>query len=542
MSSDDGQKTVRFTKSPHAPDLPVPDINFEEFVKGEDRYIKFAEQVLGEKPTHQQREILRAVASNQRVVVMCANAIGKSYVVAMLKLAFLFSSIDSTVLGTSGSYSQYVDGVWRPLDAMHEKAQQRHGLPGEILSAQQQPRLEVSKNWYAKVISPRDPGDLEGRHGADVLVIIEEADKEYIKREHFDSAGSSISGPSDRMIAVCNPPKDEVNSVYEKIQSDRWEVVQLSALESHNVKVAAGEIDEEIIPGIIELETVIDDWEEWNNEPWPGLDEARMMSAPFVDSNGEPVITSVEKPGLEENDRFREDLDQRWYRRRAAIIPPDSSHKYRPFTVDLVERSYEPHRPSDAKNPAAVAFDVARKGGDTNVIAELFSDRIEIKAVWSGVDHNRSEERYIEPHLPRWVGIRMAIDAAGEGSGIADRTTKLRRSNETIRWSANKNAVDEDMFKNYWTEGLYHLGQFLKEGGIIRDEELRDQLFAAARIVEFEEKYYANRENDVLVATPKEDIKDEYGKSPDHLDAAVMAAWAHSVDMTANQTGFIISR
>lgn len=542
MSDDgDSQKTVKMNKNPYAPELPVPDINFADFVKGEDRYIKFAEQVLGEKPTHQQREILRAVANNQRVVIMCANAIGKSYTVAMLKLAFLFGNIDSTVLGTSGSYSQYVDGVWRPLHEMHENAQHRHGLPGEILSGQQQPRLEVARNWYAKVVSPRDPGDLEGRHGADVLVIIEEADKEYIKREHFDSAGSSISGPSDRMIAVCNPPKDEVNSVYEKIMSDRWEVVQLSALESHNVKVAAGEIDEELVPGIIELETVMEDWEEWNNEPWPGLEEARYMSAPYVDSNGDPVISSVEKPGLEENDRFRDNLDQRWYRRRAGIIPPDSSHKYRPFTVDLVERAFEPHRPTDALNPTAVGFDVARKGGDTNVIVEMFKDRLEVEGEWKGVDHTVSKERQIEPRLQRWKGIRMAVDAAGEGSGLADEIVKLRGKKDTVRWAANKNAVDEDMFKNYWTEALYHLGQFLKDGGIIRDTELKDQLMTAARVVEFEEKYYANRENEVLVATTKDEIKDEYGASPDHLDAAAMAAWADSVDMTANQKGFIIT-
>ncbi len=540
--SDDRQKTVKFNKNPAAPELPVPNINFSDFVTGEDRFIDFAEQVLGEKPTHQQREILRTVANNQRVIVMCANAIGKSYVVAMLKLAFLFSNIDSTVLGTSGSYSQYVDGVWRPLDAMHERAQQRYGLPGEILSGQQQPRLEVSKNWYAKVISPRDAGDLEGRHGADVLVVIEEADKEYITDEHFDSAGSSISGPSDRMIAVCNPPKDESNSLYNKIHSDRWHVMQLSALDSHNVKVEAGEIEGDHIPGVIELETIIDDWEEWNGEEWPGLGEARRVSAPFLDADGDPVYSNIERSEYQENPDFRDDMDERWYRRRAGIIPPDTSTKYRPFTVDIVERAFEPHRPSGANNPAAVALDVARKGGDSNVLAEQFTDRIEIRTTWRGIDHVMAKERYIEPNVSRWKGIRMSVDAAGEGSGLADEIVTLRGSDETIRWAANKNAVDEEMFKNYWTEGLYHLGKFLKQGGIIRDEELRDQLFTAARVVEFEEKYYANRENEVLVATPKEEIKERYGASPDHLDAAVMACWSYSVDMTAGQTGFIITR
>ena len=538
---DEFQSTHKFNKNPDAPYLPVPDKNLAPYLEGDDRYIRFAEEILDETPTEQQREIMRAVAKYQRVLIMTANAIGKSYSTAMIKLAFICSNMDSTTLGTSGSYSQYVDGVWRPLDEMHQRAQRNHDVPGEILSGQQQPRLEISSNWYAKVVSPRDPGDLEGRHGT-VLVVIEEADKEYITDEHFDSAGSSISGPSDRMIAVCNPPKNEANSLYRRIQSDRWHVVQLSALESHNVKVETGEIDGEIISGVIQLDTIKGDWEEWNGEPWPGLSEARKVSAPYIDSDGEYVISSIEKEGYEENPDFRQDLDQRWYRRRVGIIPPDKSAVYRPFNVDDVDRAYQPHAPETVRNPAAAALDVARKGGDVNVLCEHFVDSLDIPVSWKGTDHVKGRERYIEPNLSRYKGMDFSVDAAGEGSGLADEIVDRHGKAYTIRWAANKNAIDEDMFKNYWTEGLYHLGKFLKRGGIIRDKELRDQLIAAARTIQFSEKYYANRENEVLVATPKEAVKEEYGQSPDHLDAAVMACWTYSVDRTAGQTGFIITR
>jgi len=271
---------------------PSRDLDINRYLEGPDRYINFAEEVLGVRLAEQQKQILRAVVEHDRIIVMCGNGVGKSYIVAVLKLAFLETNLDSTVLGTSGSYSQYVDAVWRPMKKLHKQAKQCVGLPGETYDAQQ-PTLEVDDDCFAKVVSPRDPGDLEGRHAANVLVVIEEADKQYITKEHFDSAGSSVTDENDRMIAICNPPEDETDVVYDKLNSDRWHTIQFNSLDSHNVRVEAGEIDDEKIPGLVELSTIKADWEEWNGEEFPGLEEAR---------------TAHER---------RDDLDTRWYRRRA---------------------------------------------------------------------------------------------------------------------------------------------------------------------------------------------------------------------------------
>ena len=82
--------------------------------------------------------------------------------------------------------------MWRPLKDMFGDAQKKYGLPGQTKGGNR-PMLELDDEWYAKIISPRDPGELEGRHNADVLVVIDEADKKPVTEEHFDSAGSSIT-------------------------------------------------------------------------------------------------------------------------------------------------------------------------------------------------------------------------------------------------------------------------------------------------------------------------------------------------------------
>lgn len=463
------------------------------YTTGNDRYVNFARDFLGVELGETQKRILRSVHNNQRTLIVSGNGVGKSYAVAILILAFLYTNPQSTVLGTSGSYSQFVDTMWRPMKDLWKTLSEDHGLPGRTLESS--PQVEIDDDWYAKVVSPRDPGDLEGRHADHILVIIEEADKEYITPEHFDSAGSSITDENDRMVAVANPPEDENNVVYEKMQSPRWNVVQFSSFESHNVKYDLGETSNRI-PGLTDLSTIQQDWEAWNREDWPGFKEARDAHT------------------------HREDLDERWYRRRVGVIPPDSANSYRPFTVQNVEEAWD--RNCERTSVEGLGYDVARMGGDWNVISAYTGDEILVLDRWKGVDHNdnfQMAKKYINANR----GAPVAIDATGEGSGVADRL--CREYSQCHRFDAGSTAADETEFYDCWAEGLYHLGQFLKNGGVINDDRFRDELFAAARVVDFTEKHYASRSATVLTATAKSEIKSRLGRSPDILDSGMMATW-----------------
>lgn len=333
--------------------------------------------------------------------------------------------------------------------------------------------------------------------------MIEEADKPEIGPEHFDSAGSSVTDTSDRFVAVANPPRDETNVVAQKTDSPRWEVVQFDSFDSHNVLAAREETDADPIPGLVTLDLIREDYEAWNRREWPGVDAAR-------DPTG--------------------GLDERWYRRRLGMTPPESASANRPFYLSDVKGGFA--RPDEVPSltgpPAGLALDVARKGGDENVLGGVFPTddggrTLRVIDAWSGLDHNANESR-VRRHLGEGGGARFAIDATGEGSGLADRIDNFYP--EVVRFDAGRNAVDEERFKNYWTEALAHFGEFFDDGGVFTDRDVREQALAAARAVEYEERYYQSRDATVYQASSKDAVKEVLGHSPDHLDVAIMACWA----------------
>ena len=490
----------------------TPDVDLTRYTEGPDRYVNFAEEVLGLQLAEQQRQLLRALAEHKRVVVMSGNGPGKSFGVAIAKLAFLVTNPGSTVLGTSGSYSQYVDAVWRPMKNL--TAQLNRQLPVDLPTPVDggQPTLELDTDWFAKVVSPRDPGDLEGRHAEAVLVVIEEADKAYIGDEHFDSAGSSVTDANDRMIAICNPPRDESNAVYEKLESDRWHTIQFSTLESHNVRVDAGELDAEKIPGITDLETIHEDWEAWNGEEWPGIDHARAVSDP-------------------ESPEFREDLDERWYRRRAGVMPPAGVSAHRPIDLEDVKTAWQRDVPASNHAPQASGVDVARSGVDDTVAASVRGYALDIRYEQSGDSHTAQRDD-LTSEFGNDADHPIAVDSLGEGSGLADMLEE--RFPETIRFGAGKEPTNRSAYYSCWEEGLDLLGDWLADGGSIDDRKLYEELLVTARTVEFEERHYASRGTEVLKATAsKDDLKERLGRSPDRLDASYMAIWARDSDVTA---------
>lgn len=518
------------------------------YTEGPDRYIRFAEDILQVRLAATQKRILRSLAENKRTLVVSGNGPGKSFGVAIAVDAFMCTNTDATGLGTSGSYSQFIDGMWRPMKNLFEEAQERYRIPGKALTGQQ-PRLEIDDDWFFRVVSPRDPGELEGRHAEQTIVVIEEADKKYISEDHFSSSRSTVTSAEDRMLAVANPPEDETGVVYQKMQSDQWNVIQFSSFESHNVRVDAGELDDEHLPGLVDLPTIAEDWEEWHDDPWP-----QVLEAFPADDLGEPYpganeLTERVEQGELDRERLiewlrpgfniartaheeRDDLAVDWYRRRAGIIPKDNASVRRPFYLDDVRQAKENTRPPDADQqaPLAIGIDPARKGGDSMPVIPLYESHVDIHR-WNDTDHNDNYSKAREIIDPISQTPPIAIDAVGEGSGFADRMVDAYPDVSRFKAGEAPNSdVAEDQYYNKWTEGLIALGKRLSglsiDGSGEEWVDLREELFAAARTIELER--VERRSGDLVRATSKEDVKERLGRSPDHLDALVMAAWVAS--------------
>lgn len=464
---------------------------------GSDRYIRVAEDFLDVELTAVQRRILRAMGEHQRVLVISGNGVGKSYTAAIANAAFLIRHPESTALATSGTYSVLSDVLWKPLKSMWRDTD----LPGRCL--QSPPRIEIGDSWYFKAVSPRYPESLEGRHAGALAATLEERDKPDITQEHFDSAESLLTGDRDRILAISNPPEDESNVVYDLMEDDRWHTIQFSSFDSHNVQVDAGEINDDRIEGLVDLETIREDWRNWNGEEWPGLETARTVHL------------------------TRDILDIRWYRRRAGVIPPEGSAAHRPFDVGEVESAWSRVPTATTNAPSAVGIDVARSG-DRTVMIGVHGDQLQVHYAERGADHT-TQESQLRRILDEWPDVTVAIDAVGEGSGLGDRLQQAYP--DVHRFKAGGTADEETEFKDCWSEGLYTLGSWLADGGAIDDHHLREELLVAARTVTFDERHYLSRGRNgatVLQASSKGEVKDSLGRSPDYLDASVMACWAAS--------------
>ncbi len=517
-------------------------LDSSRYTEGADRYINFTEDFLNMRLAAVQELVLSEVANNQRTLVWGANGPGKSYITSALKVGFLFTNTDSIVLGTSGSYQQYEDTMWKPLKNMFEDTQEKYGLPGKLRGGNR-PSLTLDNEWYAKIVSPRDPGELEGRHGSDVLVVIDEADKKYITKEHFSSAGSSITDMNDKMVAICNPPEDSDDVVARKKEDPRWNVVEISAFESHNALVDAGRIDDDHIEGLVDLITIADDWEAWNNrqwplaekhfpgDDWPGMAEIK----PKVERNqiDRDEVCSWLAPGFdvakEAHLRF-DTLDKQWYIRRAGIIPPMGAAEHRPIEPEHVKESWDRNRPRDSTaSPRAIGIDVARSSDKTVMIGE-HNGELRVHYSKTGDNHETQKREVVDgtqntPGLNSWPSPDVAVDkgyAPGFHDYVADQVPNV------VDFMSGTKPTEPTRWYDKWAEALFHFGQWLENGGVISDPDIRQEALVAARVVSYEARSLNSRGRngaEVYKATAKEEIKDELGHSPDFLDGSLMAIW-----------------
>lgn len=486
--------------TPHQPTDPTPYANSFEFVE-------WVEHYLDVDLSDAQKQILRAVAEHQRTLIIGANGFGKSYTVACLILAWLYTNKPSKALATSGTYGKLKRTLCRPIESLHRYAAREYGIPGSF--KHRPPRISMDDvgdpEWFFEATRPRDAGELEGTHSEFLLSVVEEVDKEAVDGRVIDSMESLMTDERDRIIAIGNPPRDESNVAYKLMQDDAWHVLQFSSFESHNIQRGLARDDAGYIDGLVTIGQVKDDWDSWNTAPWPGTDAAQVAHT---------------------DDDMRARLDERWYRRRIGIVPPATAQVYRPFTLGTAKQAcLSDTKAADAlamepSKPHGVGIDVARRGGDWNVLAARYDDHIHVHERWQGVDHT-GNMGLIRRYLRKWKNPPTAVDAQGEGSGLAD---MLRQEFDIIRFNAGAKASQQTRFYDKWAEGLYHLGQFMQDGGSVGGEgPLYDELTAAARSLELHEQHYDSRNATVLKCSSKDDVKEQLGRSPDVLDAVYMA-------------------
>ena len=487
---------------------------------GKDRYARFCEDLLDFERTYVFNQIAEALESNRQTLVIGGNGLGKSYGTSALAIAALYCNPNTVVPVTAGNGDTVKNSIWKNVKSLWRNSP----LFGDYKDNDRSLHTEIDDKWFLECHSPKNPEDLEGDHNNSVVYIIEEAEKPGVTEDHIDSARSTLA-EDDHILVLCNPPTDEGNIVYDLATRDSWSVLRFPTWDSRNARVDRGVINKDKIGGLSGVGKMREDWVEYHDEDWPGVEAAIKLSSPYLDSEGEPTIRPSEKE--KDNPGFRADLHTKWYKRRVGILPPQGAETWRPFSVSDVKAAYK-RREYDATPCNTAGIDVARSN-DKTVLTGKHGPHIRVHYAQEGTNHATQKdtirERLIDLESPE-----IAIDAVGEGSGLADELDTAFSG--VHRFSNGAKPRKENDYYDCWAEALDLFGDFLDNGGVIHSERLREELIVAARVVEFSTKTLRSRNGDVIEATAKSKIKDSLGHSPDYLDSALMTNWIDMAEQT----------
>lgn len=485
---------------------------------------------LGITVTATQRRIMTACQENNRVLALSANGVGKTAGVTMAAYHYWLFNVDALCMFTSGNFQILRDTSFPFLRTLHRQASGAFGVPGTVKKGP--PRIEVDDRpqWWFKYVSPRDPENLEGRHGRRAFVVIEEADKPDVTEQHFASARSTASSEDDVLVALANPPSDRSNVVYDKMESDGWEVLQFTSYDSHNVIRETGtgvmldgvEQPSESVGGLVDLSVIREDFREFNGRDAP--DPSDVSRFVRYDPERGYWVPADDVSGI----------DPRWFKKRMGVMPPDGEGTLRPFYEQDVDAAVDRWRavyggrsgPADRHIRAdQLGVDIARGGGDRTVIVARRDDGLLTTLSKDQVrDHERNKQLIrdaddrVDRHGP------LVIDANGEGSGAADRM-KRERAN-VHRYRGGEEPEQEEDYRNRLTEGYVALGDHLQTDAMVEpNSTLETELRVASRVLKLEERLL--RGGEVLQLRGKDALSDpeRLGRSPDVADAAMLACY-----------------
>lgn len=190
-----------------------------------------------------QKDILKKIASYNRVSVASGHALGKDYITAAIILWFLYCFPPAIVIATAPSARQVEKVIWGELGEKFNNA--KRPLGGRLLNTQ----LIVSDKmrWYAIGFTTKDvhkqQGKFQGFHQKNILVVFSEA--QAIERTIWEQAESLMTAGNAKWLAIGNPLVP-FGSFYETFQPGTvWENIWLDCENSPNVRSG-----KEIIPGL----------------------------------------------------------------------------------------------------------------------------------------------------------------------------------------------------------------------------------------------------------------------------------------------------
>jgi hypothetical protein len=449
------------------------------FQRWQQHPVEFAQHILRAGLWNRQEEILNSVWTNKKTAVKSGHKVGKTYLLGVTALTYLFLVRPSVVITTAPTWRQVEKQLWQEIKALVNKVK-GYGPPlgGELLETQ----YKLGDKHFAFGFSSehgQSGVNFQGFSGP-ILFIFDEAGG--VPQAVWDVVETSMVHSQSRWLCMGNP-HDPATPFYNCFSSKFWTKFTVSSRETPNA--LAGK---ELVPGLATREWCDERLEEW------GPDDPRYQFRVLGEFPDGGIFTLIRTAWV-----------------RAAMM------KDRPAYVD----GKVPYR--------AGAVDVARFGDDDTCIVGFEGTHLDSIDQVHGSDTVNVAGLVARKYKERgWNGV--VVDDTGVGGGVTDILCRDPSIN-VIPVNYGESAADDDHYCNIITEMYAVFADELKDGlisGIPKNEIVLREF--VARKYKFDMKQR-------MKLQPKSEFKEEVGSSPDRADAIVMARWA--VRMAANGESYL---
>ena len=344
----------------------------------------FGNVILGRRRWARQSEIRLATERHRRVAVYSANGVGKTHELASDVCEFLVANKNSRVICLGPTFDQVRGGLWSEIRKCFGAARVQLSLrePGDS-------NWRIAEGWDASIVAVKNISAAHGRRGQRVLVIIDEA-QGVENAELWDAVDSLMSSEESRTIISLNPLWP-TGRAFQYCTSALWHPIRIDGFEHPNVDTPA-------------------------DTPSSAITEA------WVAGGRNVIPGSITRRWIWEKLQEWGEDDPRWIARVRGQFPEAGDRQLIPLKLLEDTADITP----DVTEPCRAGLDVARFGGDKNVLVVLDEHR-KVKHVesWKDADLMVTTGRLRDAMtrfnlLAEWVGV----DVCGIGAAVVDRCTE----------------------------------------------------------------------------------------------------------------------
>lgn len=456
----------------------------------------WAEDKLGLVLWSKQKEILTSIAKNKRTAVKSCHSIGKTFISAVAAAWWVSTRENCIMQATAPTYQQIHALLFEEIRKLH----MQHNLRGRVTLGDKwmAPLYNNGRTTDTLIGEGRKPADenIHGFHGTHrpdgVFVIADEGCG--IPQTIFTGAEAITTASFDRILTVGNPddPNTEFGRIFREGEG-HWNLITVSAFDTPNFTNEGAELREK-----------------YKNNP------AKLAQVEAL-LQGMPQHETVQQQG----EMWGED-SPRYLSKVLAQFPMTS--------VDSLFSAYEIETGrSNVIEPSATAFrvlgvDVARYGEDATVVCSNAEGHVEILMTMQSKDTMEVAAQVHKLALEHKID-QVRVDGVGVGGGVVDRLVALAKSVDSpyvvVEMTAGSTPPDRTLHRNaraYWYDSVKHQ---LRNGLI--DLPLGVKGSDAEKLTQELGSIRYAYPNGVMQIESKEDIRRRGDKSPDYVDALVMA-------------------